>query len=180
MPNFHLERERLRPPFPYKEMGSVLNIGTSCLEVTLNLMQRCGRRESCVFWFGDRTKTGGLARAVIAPQQRMSWGNFHVSRAAMVEMADRVDGRGWRPLAQVHCHPGSNVEHSWYDDEMIASKRALSIVIPHYGVGGRNGLDDAGIHEWQDGFWHMLAPDVAARRVAVVDHLALDLTEDLR
>lgn len=180
MSDFDTERERLRPPFPYTETGLVLAIGVSCIEATLKLMQRCGRRESCVFWFGDRTETGGLVRAVVAPKQRMSWGNFDVSRAAMVEMADRVDGHGWRPLAQTHSHPGTNVEHSWYDDEMIASKRALSIVFPHYGKGARAWPSGVGIHEWQDGYWHLLAADVAARRVAVVDDLELEAEADLR
>lgn len=180
MPNFETERERLRPPFPYTETGLELGISMSCIEATLDLMQRCGRRESCVFWFGERTKDGGFVRAVVAPKQRMSWGNFDVSPAAMVEMADCVDGRGWRPLAQVHCHPGTSVEHSWYDDEMIASKRALSIVFPHYGADRRIWPHGIGVHEWQDGYWHMLAADVAARRISLVDNLELELVEDLR
>lgn len=179
MPNSEVDRKRLRSPFPYIETELVLGIGSSCIEATLHMMQRCGRRESCVFWFGERTKAGGSVRAVIAPRQKMNWGNFDVSRAAMVEMADYVDGRGWRPLAQVHCHPGTNVEHSWYDDEMIASKRALSVVFPHYGAGGHTWPRGVGVHEWQDGFWHMLGTDAAARRVAVYA-LELELIKDLR
>ena len=110
----------------------------------------------------------------------MNWGNFDVTAQAMIEMADRVDGRGWRNLAQVHSHPARSTEHSWYDDEMIASKRSLSLVFPYYGRTAARWPDGIGIHEWQDGFWHLLGSGAATRRVAIIDDFELDHVEDLR
>lgn len=174
------DRWRGKPPVSYKDSGLVLKIGPECLAVTLKLLQRFGRSEACVFWFGLRSDYGGEVRGVVAPQQRMTWGNFDVTAEAMLEMADRVDGRDWRPLAQVHSHPGRGVEHSWYDDKMIASKRALSIVFPLYGNWAPPWPADIGIHEWQNGFWHLLPFSAAVRRVIVCGDLPLMMVEDLR
>ena len=37
-------------------------------------------------------------------------------------------------VGQVHSHPGEDVEHSWYDDRHAISTRAVSFVLPNYGL----------------------------------------------
>jgi len=73
-----------------------------------------------------------------------------------------------RLLAQIHSHPGDWVEHSPYDDQVVASRRGLSLVVPRYGRGVQLWPDRIGVHEWQDGYWHRLSQGLARRRVRLV------------
>jgi len=105
---------------------------------------------------------------VVSPRQQMRWGNYHVSAEALAEVVHRVP-EGWKPLAQVHSHPGKWVEHSSYDDEMVSSHRILSLVFPSYGRKTRGFLHGVGVHEWQNGYWHRLDPDSAKKRICPSD-----------
>ena len=165
---------------PYQPVATVLTLPTSALQTTVSMLRRAGARESGAFWYGPRDADGnGVVQAVIAPRQAMTWGNYHVSPAAMSAMVDLLPERAWKPLAQIHSHPGANVEHSLYDDEMIASTRALSIVVPFYGRWAGPWPHGIGVHEYQDDYWHLLSTDHAAHRVqlSAVAHL---FTKDLR
>jgi hypothetical protein len=104
-----------RPPVPrpYVPHDRILAVPESALRATLALLQQAGSRESGVFWYGLRHETGsGTVQAVIAPRQAMSRGNYHVSPAAMSEMVGSLHEHNWKPLAQIHSHPGRGVEHS--------------------------------------------------------------------
>ena len=68
-----------------------------------------------------------------------------------------------------YSHPGARVEHSNYDDQMASSRRALSLVFPHYGRLTQPFPADVGVHEWQNDYWHLLALHQAAQRVVLVD-----------
>jgi len=61
------------------------------------------------------------------------------------------------------------VEHSVYDDEMANSRRALSLVLPNYGMTKIDWPSGAGVHEFQNDYWHLLPESDAAKRVVVVD-----------
>ena len=104
---------------------------------------------------------------VVAPRQRMSWGNYYISAQALGEVVHKLPSN-WKPLAQVHSHPGMSVEHSNYDDRMVSSRRVLSLVFPSYGRGGRPFPFGVGMHEWQGNYWHLLDVEMAQRRVVVV------------
>lgn len=75
----------------------------------------------------------------------------------------------WKPLAQIHSHPGIRVEHSNYDDRMMSSRRALSLVFPAYGHPRSSFPHGVGVHEWQNEYWHLLDEAKAKRRVIVAD-----------
>jgi hypothetical protein len=131
-----------------------------------------------VFWYGTRDIQGhGNVEYVVAPQQRMTWGNYSVAPEALAAIVDRL-ADGWKPLAQVHSHPGTSVEHSNYDDKMVSSKKALSLVFPKYGLWRGTFPEGVGVHEWQNEYWHLLSPNDAKRRVVVVDGAVK--IEDLR
>jgi hypothetical protein len=161
---------RPRPVHPYRPVDLQLRVPASALTATLELLCRAGRRESGVFWYGPRDYVGnGEVAYVVAPRQRMSWGNYAVSGEALAEVVNRLLD-GWKPLAQVHSHPGSRVEHSNYDDRMASSRRALSLVFPLYGRDtGEQFPAGVGVHEWQDDYWHLLDSGFARRRVILVD-----------
>lgn len=158
-----------RPPTtPYSWSGHVLMTPRTAIEATLKMLQRSGRREACAFWYGTRDAIGnGRVEAVFAPRQVMRPGNYDVPAAAMSEMVAMIAETGWKPLVQVHSHPGVHVEHSLYDDKMVSSRRALSLVIPSYGSWTGSWPEGVGIHEHQNGYWHLLTAEDAARRMTV-------------
>jgi hypothetical protein len=163
------EDELRRPPAPapYLPVDLQLRVSHDALNATLDLLQRAGRRESGVLWYGARDREGnGTVTYVVAPRQRMSWGNYHIAADALAEVVHRLPAT-WKPVAQVHSHPGISVEHSTYDDRMASSRRALSLVFPFYGRVRSAFPLGVGVHEWQDEYWHLLTAEQASRRVIV-------------
>jgi hypothetical protein len=157
------------PPQPYRPVDAQLYVPADAVIATADLLRRAGQRESAVFWYGPREAPGaGTVAYVVAPRQRMSWGNYSVSPEGLAEVANRL-AKDWRPLAQVHSHPGARVEHSMYDDHALSSRRALSLVFPFYGQVVEPFLQGVGVHEWQNGYWHLLERSLAQRRVVVCD-----------
>ena len=173
------EHLALRPrPMSVYHLQARLAVPPAALEITLQLLQRAGRRESSVFWYGNRDEEGnGLVAYVAAPQQHMRPLNYSVPASSVTSMTRRLK-QGWKPLAQIHSHPGSQVEHSLYDDQMAISKRALSIVFPYYGRWSGTFPNGVGIHEWQTDGWHLLTHSQAIRRVEIASGQVV--AEDLR
>jgi Prokaryotic homologs of the JAB domain len=174
------EDDLFRPPprFLFCPSGLQLRVPTGGLTATLALLRAAGQRESGVFWYGPRDPLGnGTVSYVVAPEQRMSWGNYHVLPQALAAVVHRL-GDGWKPLAQIHSHPGRRVEHSDYDDRMMSSRKALSLVFPSHGVWSGSFPRGVGVHEYQGDYWHLLPDDVAGQRVTLV--LGEVKVEDLR
>lgn len=161
---------RRQPPVrPYVPTTAQLFVPRAGVTATLELLRRAGRRESGLFWYGPRDAAGnGRVVYIAAPRQRMTSGNYHVPAAALTEIVNHLPD-DCKPLAQIHSHPGINVEHSPYDDDMASSKRALSLVFPSYGQSKAPFPFGVGVHEWQDGYWHLLEPAQADGRVILTD-----------
>lgn len=159
-----------RPPSPtaYRPGASVLRLPRAGLEATHALLQRAGAHESGLFWYGPKFTDGsGHVQLVVAPRQRMARFNYHIAPEAVAEIVRQLP-EDWRPLAQVHSHPGRGVEHSRYDDRMAMSRRALSVVFPHYGAGnGATFPAGIGVHEYQDDYWHLLSDAHALARIVI-------------
>jgi hypothetical protein len=172
------EGRRPRPPRPFQLTSAQLALPLDALEATHRLLQAGGRREACVFWYGPRTSDGsGSVAFVGAPKQITARFNYKVTAHALVDLTRRLDDE-WRPLAQIHSHPGLGVEHSRYDDTMASSRRALSIVFPLYGRPTGDFHAVAGVHEWQVDYWQLLSAGDAAQRIKLVT--APVAVEDLR
>jgi hypothetical protein len=174
------EDDLKRPPAPrpYQPVNARLLVPGAALEATHGLLRRAGRRESGLFWYGHRNPNGdGEVKYVVAPRQRMTWGNYNVAPEALAEIVHRLPD-DWKPLAQVHSHPGLGVEHSNYDDKMISSRKSLSLVFARYGMLKLPFPAGVGVHEWQNEYWHLLDEKNAGRRVVVIDGTIK--TEDLR
>jgi hypothetical protein len=160
---------RPAPAQPYQPVKIQLRMPADALAATLMLLQRAGQRESGLFWYGPRDGVGnGTVMWVVAPRQRTSWGNYHISPEALAEVVHRLPDE-WKPLAQVHSHPGLGVEHSNYDDRMASSRRALSLVFPSFGRPIAPFPKEVGVHEWQSDYWHLLDLERATRRVIAVE-----------
>jgi hypothetical protein len=165
------EDEFLRPPpaCPYRAVDLRLRVPGAAVTATLELLRRASRRESGIFWYGPRDEPGnGTVAYVVAPRQRMSWGNYNVSTQQLAEVVYRLPD-DWKPLVQAHSHPGLRVEHSNYDDRMVSSRRALSLVFPSFGWGTGMFPSGVGVHEWQNDYWHLLDPTSAERRIVLID-----------
>jgi hypothetical protein len=107
--------------------------------------------------------------ALVVPEQEGHAGRYHVPHAAIAAASATTRDHGWVTLGQVHSHPGRNVEHSWYDDRHAVSVRAISLVLPFYGANPRDWPDQIGVHEYQDGWWHLLTTEQVARRITFTD-----------
>lgn len=163
------ELRRPLPPQPYRPVVQCLRIPVGALRATLQLLQKAGRRESGLFWYGIRDAAGnGVVHYVVAPQQTMTWGNYHIASDALSAVVHKLPD-DWRPLAQVHSHPSLRVEHSNYDDRMASSRKSLSLVFPAYGKWNASFPQGVGIHEWQNDYWHLLDDHAASRRVETVN-----------
>lgn len=169
---------RAPPPHPYSLNDAVLELPINALRATEHLLVAAGRREACVFWYGSRDGDFSRVTSVRAPRQTATRYNYHVDEAAMSLMSQTLED-DCRPVAQIHSHPGRNVEHSRYDDQMIASRRALSLVFPDYGRLAKPWPCGIGVHEWQEGYWHLLNDFQAVRRVRLVADADISV-QDLR
>lgn len=160
---------RLPPPCPYEPVDLRLSVPNRALAATIALLRRADHRESGLLWYGPRDASGnGTVAYVVAPRQRMTWGNYTIPADALAEVVHHLSD-DWKPLAQVHSHPGRRVEHSSYDDRMVSSRRALSLVFPSYGRSDEPFPLGVGIHEWQNDYWHLVDSTSAERRVVVID-----------
>jgi proteasome lid subunit RPN8/RPN11 len=151
------------------------------VEETARKLRSVGRLEACCLWLGTRSKDGTeRVEAIVVPQQSNRLLNYAVDSAAMQGANAVAKQGGWTLIANVHSHPGENTEHSEYDDAMMPSRKALSIVVPHY---GRWSVDNwpqgYGIHEFVDDYWHMLSPKQVNERVQVGEARPLQVC-DLR
>ena len=140
-----------------------------------------GKEAGC-FWLGSRSdETANAVAAIVVPRQQNHRGQYHVAADAMIQVANVARSHGWKNLAQVHSHPGAHVRHSDYDDEMANSRRALSLVYPHYGAA--RGLwrfrgwlfsclrasfpIDIGVHAFTGNQWRFLSPADIARCITI-------------
>lgn len=126
------------------------------------------RREAFALLYGTRGSADADAVcALVVPRQLGYRGRYLVPHAAMAAASAATISHGWVTLGQVHSHPSGNVEHSWYDDRHAVSLRAISIVLPFYGRYPCSWPRQIGIHEHQDGWWHLLTARQAAARITL-------------
>lgn len=160
-----------RPPNmgpPYDWDGRELFISQALLYLTFRVFETYRERsvEACCFWYGRHVSDAvSKVSAVVVPRQINRRLNFDVPSSSIPPVSEATRREGWKNLAQLHSHPGTDVEHSLYDDLHANSRRALSIVLPNYGAPTMNWFDDVGLHEFQNGYWHYLSAQDASNRL---------------
>jgi len=139
------------------------------------------RLEAGALLYGTRgsCRAADSVRGLVVPPQEGHRGWYHVPHAAIAAASAATLGRGWVTLAQLHSHPSAHVEHSWYDDRHAVSVRAISLVLPFYGRDPADWPGHIGVHEYQDGWWHLLTAGQAAKRISFVEDMPLEII-DLR
>lgn len=72
-------------------------------------------------------------------------------------------------VARIHSHPGLAF-HSDADDRnpALTFGGALSVVVPFFGLGLRNGLDACALHEFRAGRWVLVEPGADCDRLVDV------------
>lgn len=172
----HDEGRRASPPRPYRPTGDRLIVPVDAVEATLTSLRRFGDQESGLFWYGRREGSLSIVTSVRTPRQRMTPFNYRVSAEAMTQMGASLDEE-LRPLAQVHSHPGWDTEHSSYDDEMASSRRALSLVFPHYGRLHAAWPEGVGVHEWQIDYWQRLSTAETRNRITLGERAGVERSD---
>lgn len=173
---------RSRPPYTYRLPEKVTRAPALAIERTLAVFDKYRVRcvEAVCFWYGERDALGNdVVKAVVVPPQQNHFANYEVDADAIELAASATRKRGWLNVCQIHTHPGGCVEHSRYDDEHAVSRKALSLVFPNYGLWQQQWPENVGVHEFQNGQWHLLRREHARERVQFVNDLDCELL-DLR
>jgi len=166
--SFRLEF-RPSPPSPYRPSGRILNLSWAALDETAQKLRGVGRNEACCLWLGKRSEDGTeQVEAIVVPEQMNRPLNYSVDSSAMRSANALAKQWGWTLIANVHSHPGEDTEHSNYDDIMMPSRSALSVVVPHHGRWPMEEWPNGyGIHEFIDDYWHLLNSEQVDQRVKV-------------
>lgn len=161
---------RPQPPSPYVPSGKVLTVPSGTLARTAALLRSAGMVESACLWLGSLEDDGdGLVKGVVVPMQINRTRNYLVPSEAMLKVSELAKAHGWTVVGSIHSHPGRDVEHSRYDDEMTPSRRAVSVVIPNYGHWSGLWPHGLGVHEYFQKYWHFLSDEHARQRIALSD-----------
>lgn len=176
--------EAAGPPAAWEDRGLRLLL-PACLPGAVTrafaLVTRA-RLEAGALLYGTRGSRDGAADTVhglVIPHQEGHRARYHVPHAAIAAASAATIGRGWVTVAQLHSHPSADVEHSAYDDHHAVSVRAISLVLPFYGRDPGDWRGRIGVHEYQDGWWHLLTAGQAATRISFADDAPLQVI-DLR
>jgi hypothetical protein len=171
---------RRTPPFPYRSSGRVTHAPSSAMAATAEILCRFGAVEATCVWLGRLDEVGdATVEAVVVPKQINQALNYQVPPYGMLEVASVARPHQWTIVVAVHTHPDSNVEHSAYDDRMTPSRQALSMVLPNYGHWSGAWAHAVGLHEFIDGYWHLLPERDALTRIVLVEGPPIRLV-DLR
>jgi hypothetical protein len=171
---------RRTPPFSYRSSGRVTYAPSSAIAATAEVLSGFGAVEATCVWLGKFNQVGNATvETVVVPKQINRPFNYQVPPDGMLEVASVARPHQWTIVVAVHSHPGSNVEHSAYDDRMTPSRRALSMVLPNYGHWSGIWSQAVGIHEFIDSYWHLLPEHDALTRIVFTDGPPIHLV-DLR
>lgn len=162
--------KRSKPTSQFEYEGKVLILSEQILQKTYYLLSPylSHNVESACFWYGIREDNVETVKAVGIVDQKNHKGFFEIPSEGLIDMASCLEDTGWTNLAQIHTHPGKNVEHSGYDDIYVNSRRALSLVLPLYGKPQRDFLSCVGVHQFHSDYWHLLKHNDKMKRVKVI------------
>lgn len=160
-----------RAPRPYRQPDRHLHLPAALPQAVSAAFAgpAAARKEAGALLYGLRAPGSGSAdvvHALVIPAQDGHRGHYRIPRESIAAASAATRGLGLVTLGQVHSHPGQDVEHSWYDDRLAISARAVSFVLPRYGREPCDWLAYAGIHDYQDDWWHLLTAEQAAARVS--------------
>jgi proteasome lid subunit RPN8/RPN11 len=163
-------------PLPVGELRGSFLLAQSAIAATREALTsfalsgiRDGGHEGMAFWAGRETDGSTCILQVIVPDADHSDQRVMASAEAVGIAARTARRHGLGILCQVHSHPGSDARHSDGDDDLVLLpfEGMLSIVVPNFGL-YFNGLNNACVHQFQDGKWVLCsAKSVPANMIVV-------------
>jgi len=135
--------------------AEVLAVPRALLEETFASMRSCGdgKMECVVLWTGP---LGGPEQvdAVVAPPHRATRAGYIIEPAWVTGFYAELRRSRRTTRAQVHTHPGANVEHSGIDEDfpLVAVPGFMSIVLPWFATRDIS-LDGAAVYEFKSKGW---------------------------
>jgi hypothetical protein len=113
-----------------------------------------GEVEGGCLWYGRPVPERTRVELVGVPRQLNRRQNFEIPPDALAELNAAVP-EDYEVVGQVHGHPGDDVHHSWWDDDLVVSRRIVSLVLPAWGARPL-AIGKVGVHLFQDGAWRRL------------------------
>jgi len=147
-------------------MSSIeLEVPLAFWEATLGIFEGFAHREvegGCL-WYGARAPGRTRVALIGVPRQLNHRQNFEIPPDALAQLNQAVPD-GLEVVGQLHGHPGDDVRHSWWDDDLVVSRRIASVVLPRWGAAPVV-MDEVGVHAFEGGTWERLDRDRAARMI---------------
>lgn len=128
--------------------------------------------EAGCFWYGLRNENAACALTLGIPRQINHPRSFEVPAddlAALIAVA--CDPAALVAVAQLHIHPGSDVQHSPWDDELVVSRNIYSLIIPNY-CKLPIVFDSIGVHRFENNRWVRLSPAAAREAILITPSFA--------
>lgn len=145
-----------------------LYLSEQVLEQTFNFFSLYVEKEleSGCIWYGLNLGSTLIALQVGIPRQSNFPRHYLIDSEDLCNITTDIVANDFEAVAQIHTHPGSDVRHSGFDDDMIISKNIYSIVFPFY---GRRliALNKVGFHVHNGKRWNLLANDVNSTILSV-------------
>jgi len=144
-----------------------LTLSSALWQATLDALTpyRVSRVEGGCLWYGQRDVRAVRAEVVGIPRQTNRPRNFAISPEALAELNALIPD-DLVVVAQVHLHPGIATTHSQWDNEMMVSRRAFSLVLPRYAARPCD-VHTVGVHVHDGRGWVKLREAEGRRRVIV-------------
>ena len=141
---------------PPNRHGAVYVLDHSILARTQEYLRTLSERgaESYVVWVGELADRNGWVRDVWPLNAEAGAYHARVAFAHVLDLASRVEAKGWYILAQLHTHP-SGAFHSRVDDASPLSSQVgfISIVVPDFAqrepMAGWAAFEHMGRGEWR-------------------------------
>lgn len=168
------------PPLPVDPNpdGHRLGLTESVIEqISIRLPKQVGNEhhENVLYISGIRENGRSIGLMCIQPEAVTTPTSYDTSTASHLTVLKYLRSLGLSLVAQVHCHPGTSVEHSNIDDEkaIVRGEGFWSLVIPQYGL-RKPAFSDWGLHCYTEGVFRWLDEAAAAARLSIVNQF-LDL-----
>jgi proteasome lid subunit RPN8/RPN11 len=160
-------------PLPTAANRGRLIVGAQVLSATKAALQQFrgpdGRHEGLVYWVGRRCEQDALAVSAVLPVSNHGLQHVFIAEVEVGRMSRRARAMGLAVVAQVHSHPGTDTRHSDGDDKLILMpfEGLFSLVVARYGDGSVVPGEGAGLHQYQDRRWVLIAPTTQDALVVV-------------
>ncbi len=126
--------------------------------------------EAGCFWYGIRDDEKAVVALLGVPRQRNYPQHFEIDGDDLAALTEAACASGLVVVAQLHSHPGNDVNQSPWDDLRVVSQNVFSLVLPNYGEGGCH-LRDIGVHRFQQDAWTRLPVAAASAAVQFLPNL---------